>query len=426
MLLKITNKLLIISLLTFLSLTINSHQAIAQFFDSEQNPPSLKWRQIITPGFQIIYPTAMEDEAQRMANTLDKLMDQVSKSLGQKPRKISVLLQNQGTSSNGFVQLAPRRSEFFTTPPQEFDYQDWLNSLAVHELRHVVQFDRLTGYLRRPLFEELALAIFGVTLPPWFYEGDAVGTETALTNAGRGRLPSWPIVFRTNTLSGKKYSYVKDYLGSAKDQTPGYYQLGYFMTTRLRRDFGSGILDSVYTRLKRNPLRPYNLSSSIRHFTGMNTRQLHDATVSELDSLWREQQRKVNPVEYTRINRRVNETPTDYLLPAALPSGEILVIKRGKATAPVITLLDPSGKEKKLVRLGYQEEPHFSYASGKISWDEMRTDARFHKRSFNVVNIYDLRTKRTRQITRRSRLFAPSLPQMHPQLSPLIFQCRIK
>lgn len=404
----IPNKFIINILFIFI-LTISSHIANAQFFDSEQNPPSLKWRQIITPGFQIIYPAAMESEAQRMANTLDRLMDQVSKSLCKQPQKISIILQNQGTSSNGFVQLAPRRSEFFTTPPQEFDYQDWLNSLAVHELRHVVQFDKLTGYLRRPLFEELGLAIFGVTLPPWFYEGDAVGTETALTNAGRGRLPSWPIVFRTNTLSGKKYSYSKDYLGSAKDQTPGYYQLGYFMTSKLRRDFGKDILDSVYTRLKRNPLRPYNLSSSIRHFTGMNTRQLHDATVTELDSLWRDQQHKVSPVEYKRINRRINETPTDYLLPTALPSGEILVIKRGKATASVITLLDAAGKEKKLVRIGYQEEPHFSYANGKISWDELRSDARFHKRSFNVINIHDLNTGKTRQITHRSRLFAPSL-----------------
>ncbi|HEY0668437.1 MAG TPA: hypothetical protein VGD22_09700, partial [Sphingobacteriaceae bacterium] len=148
-----------------------------------------------------------------MANTLDLLIVKASKSLGKQPRKISIILQNQSTSSNGFVQLAPRRSEFFTTPPQEFDYQDWLNSLAIHELRHVVQFDKLTGHLRRPFLEGLGLAIFGVTLPPWFYEGDAVGIETALTKAGRGRLPSWPLFFRTNTLSGKKYSYSKNFLG---------------------------------------------------------------------------------------------------------------------------------------------------------------------------------------------------------------------
>ena len=273
----------------------------------------------------------------------------------------------------------------------------------------MVQFDKLTGYLKRPLFEELALAIFGITLPPWFYEGDAVGIETVLTQAGRGRLPSWPIIFRTNTLSGRKYSYTKNFLGSAKDQTPGYYQLGYFMTTKLRRDHGKDILDSVYTRMKRNPFRPYNLSSSIKYFTGMNTRQLHDATVRELDSLWTDQQRKVSPQHYEPINERTNETPTDYLLPTAIPGRGILSIKRGKASAPVFILIDSSGKEKKVLRIGSQEEPHFSYANGKITWDETRLDARFHKRSFNVVNIHDLNTRRTRQITHRTRLFAPSL-----------------
>lgn len=187
-------KLLLISIFVYLISCFYSTNVIGQVFDSGQNPPGIKWQQINTENFQIIYPTALESEAQRMANTLQTIIISISNSLNKEPHKISIILQNQGTTSNGFVQLAPRRSEFFAVPPQEFDYQDWLNSLAVHELRHVVQFDKLTGNFRAPLFEQLALAIFGVTLPPWFFEGDAVGIETALTNAGRGRLPGWELV----------------------------------------------------------------------------------------------------------------------------------------------------------------------------------------------------------------------------------------
>src|SRR5690606_41616914 len=95
-------------------------------------------------------------------------------------------------------QLAPRRSEFFTTPPQRNDFQDWLGQLAVHELRHVVQIDKLTGYLSAPFFEQLAFAIYGITLPSWFFEGDAVTTETVLSNSGRGRLRSWDLPLPTN------------------------------------------------------------------------------------------------------------------------------------------------------------------------------------------------------------------------------------
>ena len=123
-----------------------------------------------------------------------------------------------------------------STLPHDHDSQDWLNSLAVHVLRYVVQFGKLTGGLRTPFFEELTLACFGINLPPWIYEGDVVGIETALSHAGRGRLPDWEHIFRTNTLSSRTYSYSKNHFGSVKDLTPGYYQLEYFMTIKLRRD----------------------------------------------------------------------------------------------------------------------------------------------------------------------------------------------
>ena len=69
----------------------------------------------------------------------------------------SIVLQNQGVIANGFVQLAPKKSEFYTTPPQQFDSQDWLNNLAVHELRHVAQFDKLTGGRHRPFPKRFTL-----------------------------------------------------------------------------------------------------------------------------------------------------------------------------------------------------------------------------------------------------------------------------
>ena len=403
------HKNLYFKLLSIFILTINSQKTNAQLFDSDQNPPTLKWQQINTPNFQIIYPTEFSTEAQRMANTLQNIISKVSQSLKVKPRKISIILQNQSTTSNGFVQLAPRRSEFSTTPPQDFDYQDWLNSLAVHELRHVVQFDKLTGKLTAPLFEQLALAIFGISLPPWFYEGDAVGIETALTKSGRGRLPSWDIMFRTNTLSGKLNSYSKDYFGSIKTQTPGYYQLGYFMTSKLRRDYGLGILDSVMQRISRNPLRPYNLTNSIKKFTGLSTKNLHQQTVKELSILWDKQIQKVKSKEYPILNIRKEQTPTSYLLPIGISNSEVLVLKQSKAQIATFTIINTGGKERKLLRIGIQENPQFNYANGLIIWEEFRFDKRYQKRSFNVVNLYDISTKKYRQLTHKTRLFSPAL-----------------
>ncbi len=398
-----------ISVLISFILCLNTVSLFAQIFDAEQNPPGIKWMQIRTENFQIIYSREFSNEAQRMSNTLEHLLNGVSKSLNKRPQPITIILQNQGVISNGFVQLAPRRSEFYTTPPQNLDFQDWLNGMAIHELRHVVQFDKLSGKLKAPLFEELALAIFGITLPPWFYEGDAVGIETALSHAGRGRLPDWELIFRTNTLSTHPYSYSKNYFGSLKNLTPGYYQLGYFMTTKLKRDYGEAIIDSIMTRINRNPLRPYSLSNSIKKFTGLNSRMLHDSTIAELKLLWQNQSNDLMPVNYTAINKRTDSIPADYLLPVSNRNGEIIALKQNLTHTPRLILIDSTGRERMLCKIGFQTEYNFRYAAGKIVWDEIRFDKRYRKRSYNVINIYDLANNRVKQLSHKSRLFSPSL-----------------
>ncbi|MBU1373567.1 MAG: hypothetical protein KKG25_16120 [Bacteroidetes bacterium] len=399
---------LIISILGTFILLITSHPVIGQVFDASQNPPSVKFKQINTPSFQIIYPTLLEAEAQRMANTLDAIIKDVSKSLGHQPKPISIILQTQGVVSNGFVQMAPRRSEFYTIPGQEFDSQDWLNSLAVHEMRHVVQFDKLSPKLSAPLFEELKLALFGINLPPWFFEGDAVGIETALTNAGRGRQPSFDMVLRANELSKNHFSYSKNYFGSLKSYTAGYYPLGYLMTTKIRRDGGPKILDNILERIHQLPIRPYNFSSSLKKFSGIGTHQLYVNTLSEMDSLWSDQLAKSATKDYEILNSKQSKIPTSYLLPFSTEDGGIICIKGSKAKTPAITLIK-NGQEIGLVKIGYQTEPNLNYAANKVVWDEYRSDPRFDQRSFNVICIYDLQTKKYSQLTSKTRLFSPAL-----------------
>ncbi len=398
----------IISILILTISLITSNKVFAQLFDATQNPPSVKFRQINTPHFQIIYPTPLEQEAQRMANVLEAIIAEVSKSLGHSPKPISVILQTQGVVSNGFVQMAPRRSEFYTIPGQEFDSQDWLNSLAVHELRHVVQFDKLAPHLSAPLFEELKLALFGINLPPWFFEGDAVGIETALTTAGRGRQPSFELVLRANELAGKHYNYSKNYFGSYKSYTPGYYPLGYFMTTKIRRDHGPEILDQMLDRIKKFPIRPYNFSSSLKKFGGLGTHQLYLRTMEELDSLWGIQSEELDQETYHSLNKADDGIPTSYLMPYPLPDGGIVCLKGSKAFTPAITIIR-DGKEKKIIKIGSQTEVNLNYAAHQLVWDEYRVDARYGQRSFNVICSYDLQTGRYEQLSHKSRLFSPAL-----------------
>ena len=403
-----THKYLIINFILLTTLSLISAPAFSQIFGGDQNPLSVKWRQINSGGFKLIYPEELEAEAQRMANTIRHIYPYVGHSLNRQKASIPIVLQNQGVIANGFVQLAPKKSEFYTTPPQEFDSQDWLNNLAVHELRHVAQFDKLTGGKTRPFPEELYFAWFGVSLPLWFFEGDAVTIETALTKAGRGRQPSWIMPYRTSLLEGKNFSYSKVNFGSAKDLTPGYYQLGYLMTSNMRNEFGKNIFDSVLTDIRSRPARPYPFSNSLKKFTGKGSKKWFDHTTEILKAKWRQQSDNTPSISYPVLNSPPRYA-TNYFLPVRLPDGRILTLKQSKAEPPHFTLIDSDKKERKLLSIAPQEQPWFSYANGMITWDETRSDPRFHQRSYSVVCTYNLKTKKVKKLSARSRLFSPSL-----------------
>src|SRR5690606_9900803 len=144
-----------------------------------------------TKNFQLIFPVEFEKTASLLAFQIDSMIYYASQDLGIKPKKISIIFQENHIIQNGFAQLAPRKIEAYSTPGPNSDNTEWLPNLVQHELRHVAQFDKLTGSLNKPFFEQLGLAIFGLHVPAWYFEGDAVAIETNYSSGGRGRSPSW-------------------------------------------------------------------------------------------------------------------------------------------------------------------------------------------------------------------------------------------
>lgn len=403
-----TYKFLKINVLYCLLLSIISHTAFGQIFDDGQNPLSVKWRIIHHQGFKIIYPTELEKEAQRMANTLGYIYPTIGASLNRQKTTIPIVFQNRGMLANGFVQLAPKKSQFNTTPPQQFDSQDWLNNLAVHELRHVAQFDKFIKGKSLVLSEEVYFAYLGISLPTWFIEGDAVSTETSLTHAGRGRQPSWIMPFRTSLLNGKKFSYSKNYFGSNKDITAGYYQLGYLLSSNLRTQFGKNIIDTLLTEVSTHPTRLYPFSQSLKKITGNNTKSYYEKTLRQIGIDWIKQDGQNKSETYPSLNQS-SRYATNYFLPTAVDQQQILVIKQNKAEAPAFVVIDSNQVEKRLFGIAYQEQAWFSYGNDLLVWDEIRFDPRYKQRNYSVISSYNLKTKEKRQLTFKSRLSSPAL-----------------
>ncbi|HEU4472752.1 MAG TPA: hypothetical protein VFR58_16775, partial [Flavisolibacter sp.] len=159
-------------------------------------PPSTRWKQIDNDTARVIFSRGADWQASRIATLIRRAAADTPLSLGAGLRKVNVVLHNRTTLANGYVALGPFRSEFYLVPGFNlFDQGNtpWYEQLALHEYRHVQQYNNFRHGLSKGfyyLFGEQGLALANaMTVPDWFFEGDAVHTETALSRQGRGRLP---------------------------------------------------------------------------------------------------------------------------------------------------------------------------------------------------------------------------------------------
>lgn len=374
-----------------------------------ENNPKLKWKQVETPNFRVIFPTGFETHATRMANTLEHIRVPESETLGGAPRKVSVVLQNQSAISNGFVSITPRRSELFTMPTQNYNLMgnlDWLDLLATHEYRHIVQFHQANRGFNKALyylFGANTLAVMSyVAVPQWFWEGDAVLAETEFTNSGRGRVPYFDMVFRTNLQEGRAFNYNKQYLRSYKHNITDHYVLGYHMVKYLRKRTGNeNAWNNITRRAWSVPFLPFTFSSSIKKESGLNVKDLYAEMAHDLQQEWQTKQSSLQPTHFDRINQR-KVAYTDYRFPQAVGVDSVVAIKSGIGDVEELVLLTTG--EKKLLTLGpYNQTGMLSASKGKVVWNEYRFDPRWRMKTFSVIVAYDLKTKLRKQLTSQSR-----------------------
>ncbi len=161
-----------------------------------EHPPPSTGKYVHSVPANIIYPPGLDSEARQVAFLVTDLSKTTLSTIGNKQKPIDIVFHNLTTIPNGYVQLAPFRSEFQLTPEQNsFDLGSlpWYQTLAIHEYRHVQQYNNFCVGLSKVfyiLFGQDGLAFANsLSVPNWFFEGDAVYQETLVSQQGRGRLP---------------------------------------------------------------------------------------------------------------------------------------------------------------------------------------------------------------------------------------------
>ena len=244
-----------------LSLLIVCTGVQAQFSLTGSDPSKVRWMQMSSPEFRIIYPEGEDSLARVYGTWLEKARIGVSRSSGllageNNKRRMPVVLHSFNTIPNASVAWAPRRMDFFTAPDAYSPTPvPWEKLLAIHEGRHVSQMNagvagrnKVFKYLTGELF---AGAFAGLYPGPTLLEGDAVVTETALTSSGRGRQASFLSYMMPAFESGDWRDYWKWSFGSILRITTGlvtcsFREPGSSMTTPCsQRNILTGLPDEV-------------------------------------------------------------------------------------------------------------------------------------------------------------------------------------
>lgn len=384
--------------------------AKAQFFQTGQDPSSIRWRQINTEQFQVIYPEEFEKEAQRISFVLEQVYQYGWKTLNFHPRKISVILHTRTVNSNGLVAWAPKRIELFTTPNQQIYAQDWLEQLSLHEFRHLVQLDKiqseLPGLVKAILGEQATALVTGIYLPFWFLEGDAVVTETALSKNGRGRMASFSMEYRAQLLEKGKYTFDKAYLGSFKDFVPDHYRLGYFMVAKTREKFGPEVWDNVLNKIGKKPFSLTPLNSSLKKKTDFGTKQLYSGIFDELQQNWKDElfNRHIDSIRSVSPSKKFY---TNYLYPEFYNDSLIFAYRTSMDDIGRFVLIAPGKSEKVIYTPGYVFEESVSLRNNLIIWAERRADIRWSHSDRSVIQVYNIETRSGHEIKPQNKLFSP-------------------
>lgn len=377
------------------------------------HPNQQNWRKLKSPAIDIIYPNALEFKAQRIANFINYIQQNNTRSVGERALKTNIILQNQTVEFNGFVGFAPFRSEFYSIPPQTFSYfgsLEFINLLAIHEYRHVLQFSNSRrgftklGYWLQGEFGWAALQ--SISLPNWYFEGDAVIQETALTEGGRGRIANFTVYQRAIFQADKVYSYNKIRNGSFRDVVPDHYRWGYSMLSYLRNSFGNDTIKPIMHDAARYKKWFYPFSRSLHAYTGLKTHDLYFYAWENDSRIWDERYKSRSFTSVDSISPDQRRTPSFYHFPQYDSLGNLYAWKNSfKETDQIVEI--ENGEEKVLAWPGYTQDPYFDKFQNLLVWTEFRLNPRRNKASYADLVIYDIESKKKRIITQKGRYFSP-------------------
>lgn len=351
-----------------------------------QYSPGRDWKEMETDHHRFIFPASMTMEAIRSASLAEEYHPLLRADLNlTRAYEFPIILTGEDLTANGYVATFPMRSVWFSRPVGEgMGTTEWYRLLAVHEGRHMAQYERLnhaTSHLLRLLGGDAWASIAIGVIPTWILEGDAVYSETELTLSGRGRLKAFSAGWEALAYEERDYSYAKMRHGSFKDFIPNAYEFGYPLMAWMQDRTDGSAMETILDSIARAPLPLLGYSRGVNRAVDLPPRLVYERAFQE----------RVHQLAEENRNLRIEGTPlgppnriyTEYDHLNLDGSGRLIAVKWDLESPRRLTRPTPRGDED----MGdISPFTTFRLSGNRLLWDEKITSLPYSAREEAILN----------------------------------------
>jgi hypothetical protein len=302
-------------------------------------------------------------------------------------------------------------------PPQDpfvLGSQSWVHLLALHEWRHVQQynfFNRGNAALFGTIFGQYGRAAANAAaIPDWYFEGDAVQNETRLSLQGRGRLPFFFNGYKSLAEANLHYNYAQLRNTSFRNFIPDHYQLGHILISYGLEKYGTDFWQPVVKEASALK-KIYPFQAALKKEKNIDFNQFRQAALqwyeekfsSEL-SLFSDTVSYLASTKPERNNKIVN-----YRFGYSIAPDSIICFKTTQQDIPFFVSLSATGEESKVAVKDISVDDYFSYNARKIIYAAWQPDVRWGNREYTYIKAVNIDTKHEEVIAKKGKFFSPDI-----------------
>ncbi len=368
-------------------------QAYAQFSTLGSEKGNVKWNQVKTRNYRVVYPVGFDSLGVKYARELEYYRPLVGASAGYLPNQryddyMPIVLHPWSAVSNGAVVWGPRRMDIYTHPDAYgvLPPFPWEKLLAIHENRHVAQLQFSKDGAWRDwwyLFGELpALYVGSAYANSAMLEGDAVVAETALTPSGRGRTADFLSYYRMAFDNGDMRSWYRWRYGSQKYYTPDYYRVGYMTVAGVRYLYDEPVYMASYLHNLTSPFSFNALHKTTKKISGKKFGDTWEDITLAFKGIWADDDARRAPFIYPQPAVYEPKRFTAYSGMVAA-GGKLYALKESLDKSQELVEIAEDASERFVKAFSSDSKLAYSRYSDRFYWAETIPDRRwdFHETS---------------------------------------------